>query len=70
MLRAGLSEESVSHRYFIGDWDQALRNRSGRLDPNTPNDFYLKKDSPVVGSGVNLSKNIVACEDLDGTHHA
>ncbi len=106
---------------YIGDSNQALRSRSGRMDPNTPtvtfdhnvyyspaganavkwsldgkdyasfqeyvkatgedrdskfadpnfvnptaHNFHLKKDSPAIGSGVNLGKDIVGSEDLEG----
>ena len=106
---------------YIGDSNQALRSRSGRMDSGTPtvtfdhnlyyspagankvkwsydgkdyssfqayvkatgedrnskfadpefvdpaaHNFHLKKDSPAIGSGVNLGKDNVGTEDLDG----
>jgi hypothetical protein len=106
---------------YVGDSDQALRSRSGRMEPNSPtvtlddnlyyspaganavkwsldgkdyasfqeyvkvtgndrhskfadpkfidpaaHNFHLQKDSPAVGSGVNLGPDIVGSEDLDG----
>jgi hypothetical protein len=35
------------------------------IDPAAHN-FHLQKDSPAVGSGVNLGPDIVGSEDLDG----
>ncbi|MGC1870607.1 MAG: right-handed parallel beta-helix repeat-containing protein [Acidobacteriaceae bacterium] len=35
------------------------------VDPAAHN-FHLKKDSPAIGAGVNLGKDIVGSEDLDG----
>jgi Right handed beta helix region len=106
---------------YIGDSNEALRSRSGRMDPNTPtvtfdhnlyyspaganrvkwsldgkdyssfqeyvkatgedrdskfadpkfvdhaaHNFHLQKDSPAIGSGVNLGPDIVGKDDLDG----
>ncbi len=106
---------------YIGDSNQALRSRTGRMDPDTPtvtfdhnvyyspagangvkwsldgkdyssfqayvkatgqdrdskfadpkfvdpaaHNFHLRKDSPAIGSGVNLGNDIVGSEDLDG----
>ena len=106
---------------YIGDSNQALRSRSGRMDPNTPtvtfdhnlyyspagangvkwsldgkdyssfqayvkatgedrnskfadpkfvdpsaHNFHLQQDSPAIGAGVNLGKDIVGSDDLDG----
>ena len=106
---------------YIGDSNQALRSRSGRMDSSTPtvtfdhnlyyspagangvkwsldgkdyssfeayvkatgedhnskfadpkfvdantHNFHLQQDSPAIGAGVDLGKDIVGSDDLDG----